>query len=109
MYDDLGDANMKTHYLLTALMLSVDATNAFGLSACTPSNSSCSHCSKYICNVGYYGESANGSSGCYQCPDGGTTTSTGTTTITGCYLKTGTYGDETGTFTISAKCDYTMS
>lgn len=65
----------------------------------------------YGCDAGYYtyNPSANAGLTCKPCPSFGTTTGLselGNTSITGCYLPSGTYTDETGTFTVSGRCYY---
>lgn len=38
------------------------------LNGCTPSGTSCSACTSYKCDVGYYGTATSSSSGCTECP-----------------------------------------
>lgn len=66
---------------------------------------------EYGCDTGYYTTDNNPhkNSICTPCPPVGTfsgLSEIGNTSITGCYLPSGTYTDETGTFTLSGRCHY---
>lgn len=86
---------------------------------CSGSTATCKATYSYQCDVGYYGSSTNGTSGCTKCPTAtgvytnsarttlaSTTSTAGTTSVTGCNIPAGTYYDVTGTFTLTSKCSY---
>lgn len=77
-----------------------------------PANATCDGSTTLSCNKGYYG-----STSCTRCPSDsrfmyqgyatyGTTSSSGKTAVTDCFIPSGTYYDNTGTFTITSNCPY---
>ena len=121
----LKGANMNMHksVLATMVMVAVFAVDSV-FAACNPVGTSCSSCTTYRCNSGYYGMARSASSGCTKCPsnatcaggngstfvcakgyyksgsscadcpNNGTTSGTGATSISSCYIPSGTTGSD---------------
>lgn len=121
----LKGANMNMHksVLATMVMVAVFAVDSV-FAACNPVGTSCSSCTTYRCNSGYYGTARSASSGCTKCPsnatcaggngstfvcakgyyksgsscadcpNNGTTSGTGATSISSCYIPRGTTGSD---------------
>ena len=69
----LKGANMNMHksVLATMVMVAVFAVDSV-FAACNPVGTSCSSCTTYRCNSGYYGTARSASSGCTKCPSNAT-------------------------------------
>lgn len=70
---------MKHFTTIVSLLLICGSSNAFALSLldpslirCTPTGTSCSACTSYSCNSGYYGTATSSSAGCVACPSNAT-------------------------------------
>lgn len=80
-----------------------------GYQSKTTRSCNCNTCNaqtSYRCAPGYYGTCTNGTSGCTQCPDSGTSDA-GSGAITLCYLPRDTGGtDNSGDFIYTDNCFY---
>lgn len=102
----------KKNIFIIAALLGAMHGGALGANlelACFPKNNTCTHCTTYKCDNGYYGTATATTNNCVQCPMHCTspvrclygTSVLGSTAKTDCYLKDGTAGyDATGSWVI---------
>lgn len=91
------------------------SSHGTGYQKLTTRTCDCNTCeseTQYRCAIGYYGASANGTSGCNRCPSSGgvygTTANAGSSSITSCYLPSGNaFSDSAGSGTYTGNCYYT--
>lgn len=118
------DMNICKNYPIVGVLFITIFYPYVALAVCNPSGTSCSACTTYRCNSGYYGTALSASRGCTRCPtnatcaggnnstfvcntgyykngsecakcpSSGTTSGNGATTITQCYIPSGTKGSD---------------
>jgi len=80
-------------------------------SSCLNSESGCLPETVYACDMGYYGRSSNGTSGCAKCPSDGMSMiwRMGGFDITDCFIPANSErSDSTGTYKFTADCYYSL-
>ncbi|MDR0741797.1 MAG: hypothetical protein LBF28_03415 [Rickettsiales bacterium] len=96
--------------ILCLSILSHDAAAAVSNAAagCAPTGTSCSGCTTYRCDAGYYGDGETCASCVTATGHSSATSAKGSTEVTQCYLPAGTDGsDMTGDWEITGgDCNY---
>ncbi|MDR0741459.1 MAG: hypothetical protein LBF28_01665, partial [Rickettsiales bacterium] len=76
--------------------------------SCNIETLACTSTTVYRCASGYYGSSTTGTSGCTQCPTGGTSDA-GATDATDCYASPRNGTDTTGSWEYTSTCYYSTT